>query len=333
MFIAPVTLYCVGLLHFGLDRPISLANGIEVLVYAAESIFLSEVFYIAGTGIIKVSFGFTLLRFLQEKTQKMTVKIVMLIEGVMTTIIFFVFLFNCMPVSYSWTRARDPYYLAVSAGIDPSTLHLSPKGSCIAATHVIQWNYVHASFMIFADVMLGLVVPIWVIKGLHMTPRLKITTCAVLAFGALASVATIIRFTYIQQLNQTPNFAGQAANIADAANFLITANPACLWTYIEFALCIIGANCSTLKPLAKKLHIFSESKPSTMERPEVTIGGARGQPQLNTFHSAHTGSDLEAQSGHHDVWDGRKSKDADSHEEVRRDDYSHEEVRRDDWSF
>ena len=56
--------------------------------------------------------------------------------------------------------------------------------------------------MLTADMILGITVPILVIKNLKMKRSVKITTCSVLALGALASLATVIRLCYIHNLTE-----------------------------------------------------------------------------------------------------------------------------------
>ena len=203
-------------------------------------------FYIVGTGLVKVSFGFTLLRFLQDPWQRVVVKLTIIPVIVFTDIFFFVFAFGCQPFEYNWTRRSDPYYIAATAGIDPKRLNLVPKGWCASVKQIELWNYAHASVMIFADLILGIIIPTLVIRNLNVKRSLKITTWAILGLGALASVATIIRFTYVHRL-------------LDLLNFYVLANPCLLWSFIEYGLCLVGANCTTLKPLAKKIRLFSDN--------------------------------------------------------------------------
>ena len=270
---------------------------------AAATIYFSELFYIPGTGLIKISFGFTLLRFLQDRAKIVVTIIVMAASGILSIIIFFVFLFNCSPVSYSWTRARDPYYEATSVGLDPKTLGYKPRGKCISELEVIHWNYVHASFMILADLTLGIIIPILVMKKLRMERSLKITTCAVLSLGALASAATITRFLYNHRLAKMTTFDQGSANVSKEVDFLIATNPSMFWTNIEYSLCVVGANCSTLKPLAMKIRLIGDSDAPDSNAKPPTLGSpsGRGLPQLNSWvtTSNTTDADPERDDAHH----------------------------------
>ena len=211
---------------------------------AGAVLFFSQLMYTVGSALIKISFGFTLLRFVQERWQILLIKATIVLEALFATCFFFTYLFECQPVAYSWQRAEDEYYVASVAGIDPKRLGLYPKGMCMPVTQVVRWKYAHASFMIFADVVLGILLPIFVLRHLTLRLSLKMTTCAVLSLGAMASIATIVRLTYIH-------------NLSDLIDFYTIANPCLLWTFMEYAICIIGANCATLKPLARKAGFFS----------------------------------------------------------------------------
>ena len=212
---------------------------------ALAAAFFPVLFYTVGTALIKISFGLTLLRILRYRWQKWVSIAIMVSVAIISIIWFFVFLFFCSPVSYTWMRGEDPFFLATVRGKDPVALGLKPRGVCKDNALIADMNYAHGATMVVADLTLGIILPISLLRGLNMKRSLKITTCFVLSLGAIASVVTIIRFPYMEKL-------------AHAHNFFKDTNPLLVWSYIEDGLCIIGAACTTLKPLAVKLHLISD---------------------------------------------------------------------------
>ena len=84
--------------------------------------------------------------------------------------IFYAFwtIFLCDPVSYAWTRVADP-----------------EGGSCKQNHTMESITYAHGAVMLTADIGLGLVLPILILKPLNMKLRVKITAGLTLGFASM----------------------------------------------------------------------------------------------------------------------------------------------------
>ena len=259
-----------------------------------RDLFISILFYIVSSGAIKISFALTLLRFVRQRAQLVVLKVTFAVIVVSSTYYMCFTIFECQPVSYLWDRFLDDYFIYSLAGL--STAGLQPKGHCANPSYVVRSTYTHSAALIAVDLVLGLTLPILLLKDLNMKAGLKILSGVLLSLGALASVATIVRFLYVHELA--------------AQDPLFSANSLFVWSNIELSWCIIGTSCATLKPLAVKLRMVTDlvSKRSTAgSQPKVVSASAASKSlpaSKSMFGSSSLGSvDVEKGEGVR-VWAG-----------------------------
>lgn len=122
-------------------------------------------------------------------------------------------------------------------------------------------NYVHASLNAISDWTFALV-PILYIRRTSMPRQAKISVCLILAFGALGSVASVVRIAYIGDLGAATNdFYYKAVGIAMAST-------------IEMGLGIVAGSLATLRPLLRSLLARTEASRRLIGR-RRNRGGSR----------------------------------------------------------
>jgi len=137
-------------------------------VLTLQDLFISELFFILGSGLIKISFALTLLRVVVLRLHVIALYVAMVLSVIMTIATFLFIALTCRPASYFWTSVIDP-----------------SGGSCIDFHIQIKGSYAHGAVMLFLDVMLGVVIPLHVLSGLQMPRRIKISAAALLSLGSL----------------------------------------------------------------------------------------------------------------------------------------------------
>ena len=95
-------------------------------------------------------------------------------------ITFFVLVFQCYPVSYTWNRT-------------------SGLGTCLSRNTIANFGYGFSALDIFFDWLYALL-PIPMLWDVKMTFQIKLSIFAILGLGVFASTATIIRLKYIVAL-------------------------------------------------------------------------------------------------------------------------------------
>ncbi|KAF5521998.1 hypothetical protein CGCA056_v007427 [Colletotrichum aenigma] len=134
-----------------------------------------------------------------------------------TTIGFIAVVAVCRPVSYTWDKSLD--------------------GSCAPTNIITSISYLITVMAIITDWTCA-TVPTVVVCGLQMKSRVKASVCAVLALGAIASAATIIRLPYLQYYNVVDDYLHNIANIV-------------LWSIFECGIGIIAGSLPSLRRLLK----------------------------------------------------------------------------------
>ncbi|ESZ98168.1 hypothetical protein SBOR_1437 [Sclerotinia borealis F-4128] len=130
---------------------------------------------------------------------------------------FLVFIFQCQPSNYFWTKYTDG------------------TGKCIDSNIPVVAGYAYSAITCASDWILSLI-PIFVVWNLQMTPRDKMSVAIILSMGAVASTATIIRMPYLRGLS----------NIAD---FLFATVDVAIWSTAETGIGITACSVATLRPL------------------------------------------------------------------------------------
>lgn len=93
----------------------------------------------------------------------------------------------CQPLPYYWDKTIE-------------------GGWCASTSIITRISYLISVMAVITDWTCSLV-PCFVVWNLQMKSRLKISVCAVLALGIVASAATVIRLPYLRYYNIVTNYA------------------------------------------------------------------------------------------------------------------------------
>lgn len=88
-------------------------------------------------------------------------------------VFLFVMLLQCKPLTYFWTRtAQDP----------------AIEGHCISIDIIITMTYVYSAFAALCDFTVG-ILPIFLVKNLHMKRETKIAVVGILSMACMSVVS------------------------------------------------------------------------------------------------------------------------------------------------
>lgn len=180
-----------------------------------------EPLYVLTNMAIKASIAIFLLRICVHRAHVIIIWVVTGITEVYSLFFFLLFVLQCRPTSLFWLRFTS----------DP------PEGSCIAGTIVSGCFYGYSAISCLTDWTYS-ILPIFLVWNLQMNTRVKISVVMILAAGAIASSATIVRFPYLHTLN-------------DVDDFLYTTSDVAIWSTIETGLGITASGVATLRPLLR----------------------------------------------------------------------------------
>ncbi|APA14512.1 hypothetical protein sscle_13g092820 [Sclerotinia sclerotiorum 1980 UF-70] len=188
--------------------------------------WLCEPVYVVSNMALKLSIAVFLLRLSNLPMHRYIILGTLVVCEIGGIFYFLVFIFQCQPSNYFWTK------------------YTGGTGKCINANIPVDAGYAYSAITCATDWILSLI-PIWVVWNLQMTPRDKISVAIILAMGAVASTATIIRIPYLHDLS----------NIAD---FLFATVDIAIWSTAETGIGITACSVATLRPLFRSF--FARTK-------------------------------------------------------------------------
>ncbi|KAM3074472.1 hypothetical protein ACMFMG_002725 [Clarireedia jacksonii] len=203
-----------------------LANGTGRHIYdlklpkaqrALEFWFFCEIFYVLSACSLKISVGFFLLRIAVKKYHVWILWTFIVGTGIFGTVYVLVVILQCHPVSGWWM--------------------IPERKGCVSPKVIAYTTYVASGVNAVADWVFGLL-PVFIIKDLKMSRRMKITVNGLLSFAAIASISTVIRIPYVGQLKTFDDFLWNTSDFA-------------LWSTVEVGVGIVAACCATLRPLLR----------------------------------------------------------------------------------
>jgi hypothetical protein len=184
--------------------------------------FFGEVFYVLASTFTKLAAGALLLR--------LTVKVlhVRIIWFIMTIAMVFGISFlaeviaQCSPTAFFWSATRNP-------------LH----GHCINSRITVNFTYAHAAVASLGDWTFG-ILPAFIVRGLNMNFRTKVSVFLILCLANIGSIATLIRISSIHLLSLSQDFLFGSVDLA-------------IWSSTEVALGIMAASMATYRPLFRSI--------------------------------------------------------------------------------
>ncbi|KAM0724139.1 hypothetical protein Q7P37_000020 [Cladosporium fusiforme] len=252
--------------------------------------WLCEPLFIIATMAIKAAIALMLLRLSVSKIHRAIVWINFAVTQLYSTIFFFIFLFQCYPSAYFWTRFTGG------------------EGSCMNPNIVVFTFYGYSAVACVTDWVFA-ILPAFLVWELQMSRREKASVIVVLATGALASAATIARFPYLH-------------GMSDEADFLYATIEVAIWSTIELNLGCTAACCATLRPLFRKIipsfgmssrgRSYGSSKPhGTPTLYKRTSGETSGELELGDVQHG-KGFGTSTVAWHHDDAAAESDRDADA---------------------
>ncbi|PYH49734.1 putative integral membrane protein [Aspergillus saccharolyticus JOP 1030-1] len=216
-------------------------------VTAMKYWWFCEIAYCFSAMGCKISVCIFLLRITVRRLHIWILRIVMVLTVVAALVFMFLMLLQCRPVSYFWTRKA----------FDDS-IH----GECINMEIIIAMTYVYSAFAALCDFTVG-ILPIFIVKNLHMRKQTKMAVVGILGMACIASSATIIRIPWVHTFSD-PDFLYATVEIA-------------LWSNIETGLGITAGSLATLRPLVRH-WLGSHSDPNYYGR--SPFGGPSGSRRM-----------------------------------------------------
>lgn len=191
---------------------------------------IDTLLYVVISALTKLIVILLLLRIVPAtaRWQRLSLRVIMSVVGLFSIFYFFIALFTCQPVSYFWEEYNE--------------LNPSKSGKCNSQAAATVTTYVATVINIGVDWWLA-ILPSILLWRAKMDLRTKISTCGVLAIGALASIATVARIPYARDILGNPDYLYNFTNIA-------------IWSTIEIGMALTASSLATLKPLFRKLNIF-----------------------------------------------------------------------------
>ncbi|KAE8330068.1 hypothetical protein BDV39DRAFT_170644 [Aspergillus sergii] len=201
--------------------------------------------------MVKFAVGIFLLRFCIERYHKWITYAIFTLLTCLTIFIFIFVLVQCQPPSWFWNQA------------------ISPHGSC-NGMGLIKAAYVHSAITAFSDATLGLL-PILIVRSLHLPCYIKIHVAVLLALGSVACFATIARVCFVHQLTDPKNLFYHTGVIC--------------WSYVEVGVALITSSVATLRPLLDEVECCVP-RWRRLRSNKYTSNGSNNVPSSTTFEEA-----------------------------------------------
>ncbi|KAK1516960.1 uncharacterized protein CCOS01_12509 [Colletotrichum costaricense] len=231
-----------------------------------------QITYAWSLPFIKASICLTVFRITNRRRYRTILWAVMIASGLSTTVGFIAVVAVCRPMEYTWDKSVD--------------------GQCAPQNIITTISYMISVLAIVTDWTCA-IVPTVVVWGLQMKSRVKVSVCAVLALGAIASAATIVRLPYLQYYNQVENYLHNIANIV-------------LWSILECGIGIIAGSLPSLRRLLKfwldksSKGSYNNTGSNGLNAISGMQAGSNGVRMNNLSGRGLTVSNC--QSGPHDTW-------------------------------
>ncbi|PSR79065.1 hypothetical protein BD289DRAFT_375944 [Coniella lustricola] len=222
--------YSITGVKYGTGRHIS-DIPTENIPMAMQMWWTCEPTYVLANMAIKASIALFLLRLCVTKLHRAIIWTVFAVTEVYGLFFFLLFILQCRPTSHFWLRYGD----------NP------PAGTCLDATVISDSFYAYSAISCWTDWTYS-ILPIFLVWNLQMNRRVKWSVVGILAAGAIASSATIVRFPYLNSLT-------------DIDDFLFATTDVAIWSTVETGIGITAAAVATLRPLLRTFFGSGSSAP------------------------------------------------------------------------
>ncbi|KAJ5504492.1 hypothetical protein N7463_007366 [Penicillium fimorum] len=189
--------------------------------------WLCEIAYCLASVGCKISVCIFLMRITIRPLHIFILYTVMALTVIAGLVFMFLMLLQCKPLEYFWTRLAE----------DPTI-----KGYCIDMHIIVIMTYVYSAFAALCDFTVG-ILPIFLVRKLHMKRQTKIAVMGILGMACIASSAVIVRVPFVESFLDH--------------DFLYATYQIAIWSNVEAGLGITAGSLATLRPL---LRIWTGSR-------------------------------------------------------------------------
>ncbi|KAF7596904.1 hypothetical protein BBP40_011949 [Aspergillus hancockii] len=208
--------------------------------------WLCEIAYCFASVGGKISICIFLMRITVKRIHIWILYTIMLLTVLAGVVFMFLMLLQCKPLEYFWTKTA----------FDPNI-----SGHCLDMKIIIAMTYVYSAFAAICDFTVG-ILPIFLVRKLHMKKQTKIAVVGILSMACIASSAVIIRIPFVHTFSD-PDFLYATVEIA-------------IWSNIEVGLGITAGSLATLRPLLR--HWLGSRTDPTYPSPFPGRSGSRLPP-------------------------------------------------------
>ena len=201
-----------------------------------------------------------------------------------------------------------------------STLFMDPKPDYAHCTEIVSLYLSSSPVNIITDLVI-LLLPMPVLKSMHLPQKQKIILYITFGFGVFVTVVDIVRISYLQQASETRlremiagSHSSSSSKNEEMQDFSYYAAYTFMWSAIEVNVGICCASVPALKPLVSRFApnmikdaiksspgkkygsktSMEDSQGSTMKHPvsPTTDGGANGNGSDEFYHHDFAGCDF-----------------------------------------
>ncbi|OLN95218.1 hypothetical protein CCHL11_08126 [Colletotrichum chlorophyti] len=172
----PAVVFAVYAAHYGVGSHDADIPSQLYLIRAVEYQTIWEVLYFTSSTIIKCAIGFTCIRLDRRRRVVILMGLNMSVM-VVVAILALIFVFaNCTPFAATW---------------NPSL------GTCQKQISLQTVSYIVSAIQMVTDWACA-TIPFFIVAGLQMTRRKKVSVICILGLGVFASIATCVRMPYLK---------------------------------------------------------------------------------------------------------------------------------------
>ncbi|KAF1937748.1 hypothetical protein EJ02DRAFT_475982 [Clathrospora elynae] len=190
-----------------------------------KCLMFAQLFYVMSVVPVKCSISVAMIRITTVRLYKIILYNVMVLSIITCIITDITILAWCRPVAATWNPAL---------------------GTCVNPIILINITYFQSASSVITDWTCA-ILPVFILWNVKLRYRIKLPVAIVLALGAFASAATLVRLKYILAYGGTKDYLYNVSQIA-------------LWAMIESGVGIIGGSLATFRPLLRYMSKFRDSK-------------------------------------------------------------------------
>jgi hypothetical protein len=142
------------------------AGPLAMLMFCHQWWWSCEPTYVVTNIFLKTSIGIFLLRIAVQRSHRIILWVALVAIQTYSVYFFFIFTFQCWPISFFWEQFRGG------------------KGKCVPSAVVVNSFYGYSALSCVTDWTFS-IVPIFIVHGLQMDRKKKITVGFILAFCAM----------------------------------------------------------------------------------------------------------------------------------------------------